>query len=105
MTTEQTNNSQEGAAGHVPLEGALGLKAARGIRDVLRQAFDASRSIVVDARAVTGVDISVIQLLIAARHSADREGKSFTLLGDPAGPLATMVAEAGLAEELAMHAG
>lgn len=105
MEKDRTVNPHPAAELYVPLEGDLGLKTARSVCDILRQAVDRSDAIVIDARNAIGIDISIVQLLIAARKSAERQGKRVTIMAGSAGPLQTTVREAGLTQELTMQAG
>jgi anti-anti-sigma regulatory factor len=59
--------------------GEMSIARAEEIREDLWAALRADRPIAVDCSAVTGIDVSFVQLLMAARISAKRRGISFRL--------------------------
>jgi anti-anti-sigma regulatory factor len=79
----------------VGLDGALTVRRASEIRDQLRAALRAHRSVQVDCSEVTEVDISFIQLMLAARTTALESGKSFSLSGAATGVLRETLVRGG----------
>ncbi|WP_224703986.1 STAS domain-containing protein [Devosia aquimaris] len=77
----------DGSAFVVTLSGEAGLRAAQEIAETLRKALATHQSIAIATQAITGADITTIQLLLAARKLALASGKSIALAGSPAGPL------------------
>ncbi len=79
----------------VKISGDAGLRAAQEIAVSLRQALTAHDKIVVATDAVTGADITTIQLLLAANKQALASGKSLALAAPPAGVLRALLIEVG----------
>ena len=71
----------------IELSGKIGLREAAGLAAALGDALDRHPAVTVVTGALTEVDLSILQLLVAARHSAARAGKSLTLAGDPGEPM------------------
>lgn len=61
------------------LEGALTIRTIEATRSDLVDALARHDAIVVDCSAVTETDVSLVQLLLAARASAARAGHRFAL--------------------------
>ncbi len=67
------------------LSGALAIQTIDDIFPQLRQALDKNAAIDIDCTDITEVDVSTIQLLLSARLSAQRAGKTLRVLtGDGA---------------------
>ena len=79
----------------VEFSGDAGLRAAQDIAVSLRQALAAHDRIVVATEAVTGADITTIQLLLAADRQARASGKSLALSAPPTGALRALLIEVG----------
>ena len=58
--------------------------------------LNSSDVIVVDFSAIKTVDISFVQLLISAKHTATRDGKKMRLSAPASGPLLEILEQAGL---------
>lgn len=58
----------------VKLEGTLGLRNVEEVRGRLEAALEEETSVVVDVKKLVEVDISILQLLLAARVSAMHRG-------------------------------
>ncbi len=83
----------------IRLEGPLTLQTAQELRDRLLAALAQPGDIRVDCSAVNEADLSAIQLLLAARRSAARDGRRLTLTGAAAGPLHDILCQAGFIGE------
>jgi hypothetical protein len=85
----------EQPVGRIDLAGA---QTVRTIHDAHRQLDDAlagHAAVEIALDAVTELDLGLIQLLVAARRSADRAGKSFTLASPATGALRLALDRAG----------
>lgn len=71
----------------VTLSGEAGLRGAQELAATLRQALANRDSIAIATQAISGADITTIQLLLAARKQAALTGKSVTLADAPTGAL------------------
>lgn len=80
----------------LPLAGSFGLKDAKDVCESLRKALSTSGLVEIDVTGLAGHDISLIQLLIAARKSAERRGITLALMTAPDGALQVTLARAGL---------
>ena len=89
-------DSGDSAGAHVALAGTLGVRDVSNTCERLRGAFEQPGPIEIDLRELTGLDISIVQLLIAAFKSAERLGRDLRLLSDPAGPLHVLLVNTGL---------
>ena len=78
------------------LEGPLTLRTATETCDLLRDALAHDATVSIDCRAATDIDLSFIQLLVAARSSAEQASRTVTLVESPNGPLLTVLSRAGL---------
>lgn len=87
-----------GCLGRFPLEGNLSLRDAGRVCDKLREAAESYDPVEIDIASLTGIDISIVQLLLAARKSVARRGKDFTLSGTPTEPVRAFLAGVGLIE-------
>jgi anti-anti-sigma regulatory factor len=63
----------------IPLEGKLGLRDVAQVRQLLSDALSAFKAVEIDLRDLTEVDISIVQLVVAARSSAELFGQSLSL--------------------------
>ncbi len=79
----------------VALAGRLSINEAEAIRDDLRRALAACRRLTVDTSGLETVDSAGLQLLISARRSAERAGKTFRLAGPPQGAFRAALMAAG----------
>lgn len=79
----------------VVLEGALGLRDTKRIHELLRGAMGAASAVELDVSNVSDMDISIIQLIVAARKSAEQDGRTLTLVTRPNNAFATMLVKAG----------
>lgn len=86
-------NAQENV---VVFSGSLGLGRAAEIRELLLDAVTRNPNLLIDCSGATEVDLSFIQLILAARQSAARCGGRVRLRHPAEGPLATALLAAGL---------
>jgi len=84
-------------AGALELEGNLGPRDASALHEALLVALGGEDEIVVDARRVTSLDVSILQVLIAADIAAEKLGRTITLLRESEGAVEATFARAGLA--------
>jgi len=87
---------RDGRENVVVCSGPLGLAQAAEIRDQFQTALEAAPDLLIDCSAATEVDLSFIQLVLAARLSAARRGGRVRLLYPADGPLAATLLAAGL---------
>jgi STAS domain len=71
----------------IKISGDAGLRAAQDVAGALRQALAGHDRIAIATEAMTGADITTIQLLLAARKQALASGKSLSLAAPPMGVL------------------
>ncbi len=64
---------------YVKLAGDLYLRQAEEVRETLRSALETNQTVHVHTTAITELDLSIVQLLIAAFRSAGAAGKSFSV--------------------------
>jgi len=85
-------------SGSVQVECAneLSIGRADALRDILLAALSKGRDVEIDCSAATGVDVSFIQLLLAARTTAALRGVRLVLKSAAAGPLAATLRACGL---------
>jgi anti-anti-sigma regulatory factor len=84
----------------VCLQGVLGLREAPEVRDQLLAALDEHQVIELDLRAVESLDIGLVQVLLAARRSAEAQGRTILLTERSAeGALGEALARSGLAHD------
>lgn len=79
----------------VKLSGDAGLRAAQDIAGTLRQALTRHNKVAIATEAITGADITTIQLLLAASKQASASGKSLHLAAPPSGVLRGLLIEIG----------
>ena len=73
----------------------LTVRTIAGIRPVLLQALRDQPAVRLDCSAAESVDLSFIQLLLAARRSAQQSGRSFSLAAPAAGALRAALEQGG----------
>jgi anti-anti-sigma regulatory factor len=86
----------EGTTATLTCAGALTLATVDVHRTGLLAALDHGGNVVVDCSGATDVDLSFLQLLVAGRLSADRRGRSLTLLCAADGPVRSALLACGL---------
>jgi anti-anti-sigma regulatory factor len=83
------------SAGHLALDGALTIRTAEAVSAQLLDALRQHANLAIDCSAATEVDLSFIQLLIAARVSAGLLQQSVVLNRRPDGVLLDALTRAG----------
>lgn len=89
------NMSARGLEGRVQLQGSLTLRDAKQMQGLLLEAISASREVQIDVRDVSEIDVSIIQLIISARKSAEQRGRKLVLVTGPDGAFRAVLARAG----------
>lgn len=79
----------------VKIAGDAGLRAAQEIAGSLRKALTGHDKVAIATEAITGADITTIQLLLAARKQALASGKSLSLASPPSGVLRELLVQVG----------
>ncbi len=85
-----------GGSAKLKFVGPLNLRTAAETCDVLSKALACHTAVSIDCKAATEIDLSFIQLLVAARSSAQQAGRSVSLAESPNGPLLAVLSRAGL---------
>ena len=84
------------ASGRVDLAGSIGLRDAADISARLQSALRDHDDVTVPVGDLTGIDIAVLQVLIAAGRSAADAGRRFHIADADAGILRHVLQQAGL---------
>ena len=77
------------------LDGALHLPRIEACRDRVMAALQANQAVEIDCRDATDIDLTFVQLLLAARRSAASQGRSLTLAGPAEGALLAALQRGG----------
>ena len=80
----------------ITLSGELGLRDADGVREQLLDAFCAQMAVEVEAEDLTALDMSIVQVLLAAHKMAKGRGQTFQVIAAAEGPLQDALSRAGL---------
>ena len=83
------------SSGTLDLSGPRTIRYADQTRSLLLEALCAHSEINLDCSAVTEADLSVVQLLISGRMSAQLSGKTLTLIHPPSGAFLQTLSKAG----------
>ena len=92
------SGSEEGLAreeDRITLSGRLTINEADTLRDALLRALSGCRRLTIETAEIETVDVTGLQLLISARVSAERAGKSLRLATEPKGALLAALVSAG----------
>jgi ABC-type transporter Mla MlaB component len=81
--------------GHLSLDGALTMRSVEALFARLRETLAQHSEVSIDCTAAAEVDLSFIQLLVAARASAVQADKTVALAARPDGPLLQALTRAG----------
>ncbi|MFN3512344.1 MAG: lipid asymmetry maintenance protein MlaB [Phenylobacterium sp.] len=85
----------------VSLQGALNLRDAPAIREQLLAAIGEHEAVDLDLSGVESIDVALVQVLLAARKSADANGRILRLAPSPPGEACGVIfARCGLASDL-----
>lgn len=71
-----TRDEKEGCA-RLLLEGEMNIYEAGAVREALLKGFESRDGVILDLGSVTECDTAAVQLLCAARVTADADGKRF----------------------------
>ena len=82
----------------IGFSGAATIRHAEDIAERLKQALESSDHVEVDCTGVTEVDFTFMQLLLAARKSAETGGKTLSLSAPASGALLEAVTICGAQE-------
>ena len=85
-----------GSCAKLKFVGPLNLRTATETCDGLREALAHHAAVSIDCGAATDIDLSFIQLLVAARSSAQQAGLTVSLAASADGPLLAVLSRAGL---------
>ena len=77
---DTAHENSEDIALHIPLEGKLALRDVTQVHQQLNDAMSAFNAVEIDVRDLADVDISIVQLVVAARKSAERFGQALNLV-------------------------
>jgi anti-anti-sigma regulatory factor len=77
------------------ISGDAGLRNVQDIAGLLRQALADHSNITVVTDGLTSIDVTILQLLVAARKSALAAGKILTLRAPPDGVLHRLLVQTG----------
>lgn len=80
----------------VPLTGPACVRTAETLRAVLLDAFERDDSVELDIAALTEIDLSIVQLIEAARVHAAREGKAIRLAAPADDAMTALLVRAGI---------
>ena len=80
----------------VAMPAALTIREAERIQSQLLQAVREQEKIVVDCGAATDIDLSFVQLILAARKSAAALGKTLTVIPPASGALQDILWRTGI---------
>ncbi len=80
----------------LPLAGAQTIREAEDTAQRLRDALAGNDAIILDCGAIDEADLTFLQLVVAARKSAARDGKSVTLMATARGPLLAALDKTGI---------
>jgi ABC-type transporter Mla MlaB component len=87
--------------GRCVLDGALTVRGIEDARSKLLEMIKRHSVVEVDCSSATDVDLSFIQLLLAARVSARQSAKTIQLAHPAAGPLQSALVRGGFLESVA----
>jgi len=79
----------------IPLEGKLGLQDVAQVHQLLSDAMNAFKAVEIDLRDLAEVDISIVQLVVAARRSAEQFGQSLSLVTKSGSAFGATLVKAG----------
>ena len=86
-----------GAATHLKLSGRLTTPTSDDTHRAMRAALERCESLVLDCSEANEVDVSFLQLLVAAQRAAERSHKTIAFSAPPQGVLADAMRRCGFA--------
>ncbi len=69
--------------GELKISGDVTLVNAAEVKDAVLNALKSSKNVTIDMKKVEGIDLSFLQIYIAARHSADISKKELSMVNPP----------------------
>jgi hypothetical protein len=87
--------------GRLDLAGAQTIRVIEAAHAKLRDLLSTHTAIEIDCTATTEADLSLVQLLLAARHSAENSGKTVVLAQPAAGALLDVLSRGGFLDAAA----
>lgn len=84
-----------GPSQQIALTGAVGVREIAGLAGQLREQLSAPGPLLIDCTEVTEIDLSVVQVFVAAHKSARADGRSLALRAPADGPLCRLLKAAG----------
>lgn len=89
--------TSSGAAASLSLSGGLTTPGGEDVHRRVREALNGCEELVVDCSGATEIDVSFLQILVAAQRSAERSRKTVALASPPQGVLADALRRCGFA--------
>ena len=83
----------------VKFSGSQTIREAEDVARLLRDALSEHPGVILDCEEIEDVDLTFLQLVIAGRRSARRDGKQFGLTSTARGPLLAALDRAGIRPE------
>jgi len=83
----------------VKFSGSQTIRESEDATQILRQALNDYSALILDCEEIEEADLTFLQVVIAGRRSAQRDGKSFTLTATARGPLLAALDRAGIRPE------
>lgn len=80
----------------ISLEGGLGFRDAKSTSQRLADAIAVFDLVEIDVSELAGLDASIVQLLISARRSAEKQGKTLAIAGGTSEIFQAVLVQAGL---------
>ncbi len=97
--TERPSGAQASAdIGRLELSGAQTIRVIDDIQAKLRELVSVHTRIEIDCAALTEADLSLVQLLLAARDSAEKSGKTIALAAPATGALLNVLSRGGFVD-------
>ena len=84
------------SADSVRLEGDLSARDAASVHQSVLAALQRNESVEIDSRALSSIDTTIVQVLLAAQKSALRLGHTLSVTGEPGGVLSGTLERLGL---------
>lgn len=91
----ETKREKDGDREVLVVSGDLTIAAAGALKEALRQLVQAGPNMTVRAERVRAVDISFLQLLCAAHHTAAERNRTLQVAGTDREPFATLLRTSG----------
>jgi len=83
----------------IAFDGAISVRNIDAVRSEILQALSSHTTVHIDCSGIESTDLSLIQLLLAARHSAQAAGKQILLHPPPSDTLHEALLRGGFAQD------